>query len=65
MVGPVGGRMGTTPPDARLAPTIREIFKGTLKLNGGYDTRSGNEAIEKGNADVATFYTGEEKGYID
>lgn len=93
MVEPVGGRMGITPPDARLAPIIREVFRGTLMLNGGYDARSGNEAIEKGDADlisfgvlflanpdlperfrknsplnsadVATFYTGEEKGYID
>ncbi len=93
MVEPVGGRMGATASDARLAPIIREIFKGTLMLNGGYDARSGNEAIEKGDADlisfgvlflanpdlperfrknaplnsadVATFYTGEEKGYID
>jgi N-ethylmaleimide reductase len=80
-------------PDARLAPTIRQIFKGTLILNGGYDARSGNEAIEKGAADLiafgalflanpdlperfkknaplntpdrTTFYSGEEKGYID
>jgi N-ethylmaleimide reductase len=93
MVEPVGGRMGAIAPDARLAPIIRDIFKGTLMLNGGYDARSGNEAIEKGDADlisfgvlflanpdlperfrknaplnsadVATFYTGEEKGYID
>ena len=85
--------MGATPPDVRLAPIIRDIFKGTLILNGGYDARSGNEAIEKGDADlisfgvlflanpdlpvrfrknaplnsadVATFYVGEEKGYID
>ena len=93
MVEPIGGRMGETAPDARLAPIIREIFKGTFMLNGGYDARSGNEAIEKGDADlisfgvlflanpdlperfrrnaplnsadVATFYMGEEKGYID
>jgi N-ethylmaleimide reductase len=93
MVEPVGGRMGAIAPDARLAPIIREIFGGTLILNGGYDARSGNEAIEKGtadlisfgvlflanpdlpgrfrknaplnSADVATFYMGEEKGYID
>jgi N-ethylmaleimide reductase len=93
MVEPVGGRMGATAPDERLAPIIRDIFKGTLMLNGGYDARSGNEAIEKGDADlisfgvlflanpdiperfrknaplnsadVATFYTGEEKGYTD
>jgi N-ethylmaleimide reductase len=93
MIEPVGGRMGATAPDAQLAPAIREIFKGTLILNGGYDARSGNEAIEKGNADlisfgtlflanpdlperfrknaplnspdIATFYVGEEKGFID
>ncbi len=92
MIEPVGGRMGATAPDARLAPVIRDIFDGTLILNGGYDARSGNEAIEKGDADlisfgvlflanpdlplrfrknalnspdVATFYVGEEKGYID
>jgi N-ethylmaleimide reductase len=93
MVEPVGGRMGATPPTAKLAPIIQDIFEGTLILNGGYDFRSGNEAIEKGDADlisfgvlflanpdlperfrknaplnqadVATFYMGEEKGYID
>jgi N-ethylmaleimide reductase len=93
MVEPVGGMMGVTAPDAKLAPTIHEIFEGTLILNGGYDSRSGNEVIEKGDADlisfgvpflanpdlperfrtnaplnqadVATFYMGEEKGYID
>lgn len=76
-----------------MAPIIREIFKGALILNGGYDALSGNEAIEKGDADLIsfatlflanpdlperfrknaplnspdhhTFYTGEEKGYID
>jgi N-ethylmaleimide reductase len=92
MVEYVSG-MFAVAPDARLAPIIREIFKGTLILNGGYDARSGNEAIEKGEADLIsfatlflanpdlperfrknaplnepdhqTFYTGEEKGYID
>jgi N-ethylmaleimide reductase len=93
MVEPVGGRMGATAPDAKLAPIIQDIFEGTLILNGGYDSSSGNEAIEKGEADlisfgvlflanpdlperfrknaplnspdIATFYGGEEKGYID
>jgi len=93
MVEPVGGRMGTTAPDAKLAQIIHGIFEGTLILNGGYDYRSANEVIEKGDADlisfgvpflanpdlperfrknaplnqadVATFYAGEEKGYID
>ncbi len=93
MVKSIEDRMVTIAPGARFAPIIREIFKGTLMLNGGYYARSGNEAIEKGDADlisfgvlflanpdlperfkknaqlnsadVATFYTGEEKGYID
>ncbi len=93
MIEPTGGRMGSVNKGARLAPIIRDIFKGALILNGGYDARSGNEAIEKGeadlisfgvlflanpdlplrfmknaplnSADVATFYAGEEKGYID
>jgi len=93
IIEPVGGRMGVTAADAKLAPIIHEIFEGTLILNGGYNSSSGNEAIEKGDADLisfgvlflanpdlpdrfrknaslnqadaATFYTGEEKGYID
>jgi len=93
LVEPVGGRMGTITPDMQMAPSIREKFDGTLILNGGYDARSGNKAIEDGIADliafgvfflanpdlperfrkdaplthedVATFYSGEEKGYTD
>jgi len=93
IVEPVGGRMGATAPSAKLAPIIHDIFEGTLILNGGYDSSSGNEDIEKGDADlisfgvlflanpdlperfrkntqlnppdIATFYAGEEKGYID
>jgi N-ethylmaleimide reductase len=55
IVEPVGGRMGVTAPDAKLAPTIHEIFEGTLILNGGYDYSSGNEVIEKGDADLISF----------
>ena len=55
MIEPVGGRMGATAPQARLAPVIRKIFHGTLILNGGYDAHSANEAIEKGEADLISF----------
>lgn len=55
VVESVGGRMGATPPDMRLSPLIRDIFKGTLILNGGYYASSGNEAIEKGDADLISF----------
>jgi len=80
-------------PEARFASAVREIFKGTLILNGGYDAEKGNAAIQESEADlisygslflanpdlperfkrnaplnapdIATFYAGEEKGYID
>jgi N-ethylmaleimide reductase len=93
LVEPVGGRLGVTTPDARIAPLIRAHFDGALILNGGYDATSGNDMIESGLADLvsfgvlflanpdlpyrfaqhaplnsgnpSTFYTGEEKGYID
>jgi N-ethylmaleimide reductase len=77
----------------RATPVLRKIFKSTVIANGGYDMRSGNEAIAHDKADLiafgmpflanpdlplryrkgarlntpdlATFYAGEEKGYID
>jgi len=33
----------------------QDIFEGTLILNGGYDFRSGNEVIEKDDADLISF----------
>jgi N-ethylmaleimide reductase len=93
LVESIGGREGVVPADERMAPELRRIFKRTFMLNGGYGLRSGNEAIEKGEADlisygvlflanpdlperfrlnallnepdVATYYTGGAKGYID
>lgn len=93
MVEAIGGMMGFVAAKDRMGPAIRKIFKKTFMLNGGYDLRSGNQAIEKGEADliafgvpflanpdlperfrldaplnspdIATFYQGGEKGYID
>jgi len=42
-------------PEERFATTIRQIFRGALMLNGGYDARKGNEAIRKGEADLISF----------
>jgi N-ethylmaleimide reductase len=42
-------------PDARLAPIIRQTFKGTLILNGEYGAQSANEAIAKGGVDLVSF----------
>jgi N-ethylmaleimide reductase len=92
MIEQVAGPM-LVAPAARLASDVREIFEGTLILNGGYDAEKGNAAIQENatdlisygslflanpdlperfrrkaplNApDVATFYAGEERGYID
>ncbi|HVG58860.1 MAG TPA: alkene reductase [Hyalangium sp.] len=86
--GPAG-----KPGTQRITPLLRESFDGALVVNGGYDARTGNEAIGLGEADLvaygmpylanpdllerfkigsplnkpdmATFYTGEEKGYVD
>jgi N-ethylmaleimide reductase len=77
----------------RATPILRGKFKGALIANGGYDLRTAQAAIARGEADLvafgvpflanpdlpvryrcnaalnapdqATFYSGEEKGYID
>ena len=40
-----------------IAPILRDKFKGTLILNGGYDLHSGNAAIEHGLADLIAYGT--------
>jgi N-ethylmaleimide reductase len=42
-------------PEARFASVIREIFKGTFMLNGGYNAEKGNEVIRKGEADLISY----------
>ncbi len=42
-------------PEERFASFIREIFNGSLILNGGYDADKGKEAIEKGKADLISY----------
>jgi N-ethylmaleimide reductase len=89
IAGPFAAPAGTV----RVTPILRDIFDGALIVNGGYDARSANAAIARGEADLvafgvpflanpdlparyrkgaslnapdqATFYAGEEKGYID
>ncbi len=55
LIEPLGGRMGYAPPGERLGPELREIFGRTFMLNGGYDLRSGDEAIARGAADLISF----------
>jgi N-ethylmaleimide reductase len=47
MIERVGEPMLVAPKE-RFAASIREIFKGTLILNGGYDYQKGNDAIQRG-----------------
>jgi N-ethylmaleimide reductase len=77
----------------RITPLLRQKFQGALIANGGYDARTGQEVIARGEADLvafgvpflanpdlpqryqqgsalnapdrATFFAGEETGYID
>jgi N-ethylmaleimide reductase len=89
VAGPMAAPAGTL----RVTPLLREIFSGTVMVNGGYDAQSGNAVIARGEADLvafgvpflanpdlparyrqgaplnapdqATFYAGEENGYVD
>src|SRR5262245_51865338 len=89
----IAGPMAAPARTRRATPILRDIFGGTLIVNGGYDARSGQAAITRSEADLvafgvpflanpdlperyrsnavlnapdpATFYAGEEKGYID
>jgi N-ethylmaleimide reductase len=42
---------------APVAPLIRDAYKGTLIKNGGYDQRSGSDALGAGEADAIAFGT--------
>ena len=55
LIEPLGGRMGFVPPEERIGPELRRIFKRTFMLNGGYDAKSGNAAIARGDADLIAF----------
>jgi N-ethylmaleimide reductase len=43
--------------EARFASTIRQIFKGTFILNGGYDAQKGHDTIQKNEADLISYGT--------
>ena len=93
VVEAIAGPAAAPAATVRATPILRDKFKGTLIVNGGYDAHSGDAAIARGEADLvafgvpflanpdlparyrrnaglnapdqATFYAGEEKGYID
>jgi len=51
----LGGRAPRVPDEARVALFIRAAFSGTLIMNGGYDLKTGSEAISNGSADLISF----------
>jgi N-ethylmaleimide reductase len=46
-----------TPEAARVAPLLRQVFRGPLVLNGGYDRAAADAAIAAGAADLVAFGT--------
>jgi len=54
MIEFIRGRIAIAP-EERLASVMRKKFNGTFILNGGYDAQKGNEAIEKGKADLISY----------
>lgn len=55
LIEALGGRFEAVPPEARMGPALRKIFGRTLMLNGGYDLRTGNDTIARGEADLIAF----------
>jgi N-ethylmaleimide reductase len=39
----------------RVTPILRSIFGGTVMVNGGFDARSANAAIARGETDLVAF----------
>jgi N-ethylmaleimide reductase len=48
-------RSATPSPSPRTTPILRERFRGTLIVNGGYDRDSGEAAVTSGEADLVAY----------
>ncbi|MCP3143583.1 alkene reductase [Pyxidicoccus xibeiensis] len=42
-------------PEQRISPLLRKAFQGAFIVNGGYDARTGEEAIALGEADLVAY----------
>jgi len=51
----VAGPMAAPAGPRRATPILRDAFDGALIANGGYDARSGNAVIARGEADLVAF----------
>ena len=54
VVEPVAGPMFEGK-ELRVAPLLRQAFRGPFILNGGYDREAGNAALARGEADLISF----------
>jgi N-ethylmaleimide reductase len=55
VVEPIAGPNALPEGVQRCTPHLREAFKGTLIVNGGYDAQLAERALEKGDADLVAF----------
>lgn len=55
VVEPVAGRNAPPPHVTRVTPVLREKFRGTFIVNGGYDLQSAEQALVSGAADLVSF----------
>jgi N-ethylmaleimide reductase len=51
----IAGPMAAPADTVRVTPILRDIFDGTVMVNGGYDAQSGNAAIARGQTDLVAF----------
>jgi N-ethylmaleimide reductase len=51
----VAGQPGALEGAPRITPILREKFRGTLIVNGGYDAETGNAAIARGEAELVSY----------
>ena len=52
---PIGGRSALPLYVTKVTPFLRERFRGSLIVNGGYDARSAEAALTSGDADCVSF----------
>jgi N-ethylmaleimide reductase len=51
----ISGPMVAAQTGERVTPLLRKTFAGALIVNGGYDARSGEQAIARGDADLVAY----------
>jgi len=55
VVEPIDGLMALPEGTKKIAPLLRERFDRTFIINGGYDGKTGSDAVESGEADLVSY----------